>query len=87
VVSQTAVSCHLPKAPVLYPLRRSISANGATELGISPVAPGRPVAISVMKAMLRVWWLRPLLRATRVGEGLGMRDRKPTRTAAMVRGP
>ena len=32
------------------------------------MAPGKPVAISVMKPMLQVWWLRPALSAARVGE-------------------
>ena len=30
--------------------------------------PGMPVAISVMKPMFTVWWLRPDLSAARVGE-------------------
>ena len=37
-------------------------------LGTCPVAPGKAVAISVMKPMFAVWWLRPVFRAARVGE-------------------
>ena len=32
------------------------------------MAPGSAVAISVMKAMFTVWWLRPAFNAARVGE-------------------
>jgi hypothetical protein len=32
------------------------------------VLPGKDVPISMIAPMLLTWWLRPLLRATRVGE-------------------
>ena len=44
------------------------SASGATLLGRCPVLPGKAVAVSVIPAMLFVWWLRPLSKAVRVGE-------------------
>ena len=68
LTSQAAVSCDLPNAAVLYPLSRSISANGATELGRCPVWPGNAVAVSVTEPILFIWWLRPLRSAARVGE-------------------
>jgi hypothetical protein len=68
LASHAAVSCHFPKAAVAYPLSRSVSASGAVVLGIWPVEPGIPVAISVMNPMFTVWWFRPDFSAARVGE-------------------
>src|SRR5207247_2330211 len=66
--SQGGVSSYLPKATVLYPLSRSISASGATLCGRMPVLPGNAVANSMMAPALLTWELRPVRSAVRVGE-------------------
>jgi hypothetical protein len=45
----------LPKAAVLYPFWRRISASGVTELGRTPVLPGKPVASSMIAPALFTW--------------------------------
>ena len=39
-----------------------------TWAGMRPLAPGNPLAPSVMEAMPFTWWLRPVRRMDRVGE-------------------
>ena len=68
LISDGGVWCHLPNAAVEYPLPCRVRAIVAALRGRKPEYPGADVAISVVPPMPTEWWLRPVIRAWRVGE-------------------
>jgi hypothetical protein len=68
VVSWAGVRCHFPRAYVAYSAPSRISERKPLACGMVASYPGKPCAISAMRAMPLLWWLRPESRHARVGE-------------------
>ena len=67
-ISSVGHRCHLPTMNVFHPCSPRISGSIPFSGGTVPLALGKPIAASVMQAMLLRVWLRPVNRHERVGE-------------------
>ena len=67
-ISSVGQRCHLPTMYVFHPRSPRISDSIPFSGGIVPLAFGKPIAASVMQAMLLRVWFRPVRRHERVGE-------------------
>src|SRR3954470_4949755 len=67
-ISSSGQRCHLPTMYVFQPCSPRISEIVPFSGGIVPLALGKPIAASVMHAMLLRVWFRPVNKQERVGE-------------------